>query len=234
MMQTHANERFNVSRAKTIRFWRPIAVWTCVTAAAGVAAVAVPGSWAAAHAGRGPAGVADLLVAACATGLALALAWLWVVTTVTVAGLLAATPRPGSARTGGATRRLILLACGAAVVAGTSVPAQASGGDGRDLLAGLTLPERAVAPAQRHRAPEPPASATAASPQIYVVRAGDSLWSISRDHPDGSASVDHRWRAIWHANRDVLGSDPDLIIPGQVLRLPTTHTTQDPSSDGDR
>lgn len=218
-------------------------MWCGVTAAGGASAGAVPGAWVTAGSAQGSAGVADLLVAICATGLALALAWLWVITTVTVTGLLAGIPGAGGTHAGGATRRLVLVACGAAVVAGASVPAMATGGDGRDLLVGLTLPERAVAPPHHHRVAEPTRSATPTVartvPEAYVVRPGDSLWSIARAHPDDSGSVDHRWRAIWQANRTVVGADPDLIIPGQALRLPPTHTTpaptsQDPSSDGDR
>lgn len=233
MMQTHANEGFEVLR-RPPGTGRPIAVWAVVTAAVCTAAGSVPGAWSAVDHGSDSDAVADLLVAACASGLALALAWLWVITTVTVVGLLT-----GHGRTGGATRRLVLLACGAAVVAGTSVPAATAGGDGRELLVGLSLPERAVAPAQHHRTQGPPtsaapSSATSASPPTYVVRAGDSLWSIARDHPDGDASVDRRWRAIWEANRELVGEDPDLIIPGQALRLPPTDTTHDPTSDGDR
>jgi len=60
----------------------------------------------------------------------------------------------------------------------------------------------------------------------YVVRPGDSLWSIARAHPAGD-DVDLRWRAIWAANRDVVGADPDLIHPGQALRLPGTDTDED-------
>ena len=54
----------------------------------------------------------------------------------------------------------------------------------------------------------------------YVVRPGDSLWSIARAHPAPAADVETRWRAIWRHNRDVVGDDPDLIHPGQALRLP--------------
>jgi nucleoid-associated protein YgaU len=173
--------------------------------------------------------VVDLLVAFCATGLAVALARLWVVTTCAVAGVLSGTVRTG----GGATRRLVLLACGVAVVAGTSVPAVAAGGDGADLLVGLALPERAVEPARAHSRADLPAA-----PGTYVVRAGDSLWSIARAHPAAATSVDQRWRAIWQANHGVVGDDPDLIHPGQALRLPpsnpTLHPTHDPHSDGDR
>jgi LysM repeat protein len=217
-----------VSRGNSSSTWRPVAVWSVVTTTASAAAASVPGQWPATE-------VDDLVVAVCTTGLALALGWLWVITTVTVVGLLTGRLRAG----GGATRRLVLVACGAAVLAGTGVPALASGGDGNDLLVGLTLPDRAVAPQRVHRTPE---ASHPAAPETYVVRPGDSLWSIARAHPDDSGSVDQRWRAIWRANRDVVGDDPDLIIPDQALRLPTHqpphrtphHPTQHPYSDGDR
>ena len=225
-------------------------MWSVVTLAAGAAAGAVPGAWAAQTA-SGPHAFADLLVAACATGLALALAWLWVITTLTVAGVLTGRARAG----GGATRRLVLVACGAAVLAGTGVPALAAGGDGSEVLVGLPLPERAVAPPQRTSAPSAPSAPSEAQPQpqaqtaahaeapgdgSYVVRPGDSLWSIARRHPGDSGSVDLRWRAIWQANRDMVGDDPDLILPGQALRLPDgaphdeAHDEAHDNEDGDR
>lgn len=220
-----------MSRGNSCSAWRPIVVWLAVTTAAASSTATVRGQWRATE-------VDDLVVAVCATVLALALAWLWVITTLTVLGLLTGRLRAG----GGATRRLVLLACGAAVIAGSGVPALASGGDGTELLIGLTLPDRAVAPSPTHHRPEPPAPAVEPprpAPQgTYVVRAGDSLWSIARAHPEAATSIDGRWRAIWRANRDVVGDDPDLIIPGQVLRLPSHQPThqpsQDPYSDGDR
>lgn len=51
--------------------------------------------------------------------------------------------------------------------------------------------------------------------QSYTVRKGDTLSAIAQHHY-GKAS---RWHAIFDANRDQL-DDPDLIKPGQVLRLP--------------
>ena len=224
-----------MSRGNRISLWRPVVVWSVVTVAAAAAARAVPGTFQAVRSAHGSDGVTDLLVAVCASALALALAWLWVITTLTVASLRTVARRTGDAR-GGATRRLVLVACGVAVVAGTGVPAMASGGDGRDLLHGLALPERAVAPAQQRaakpaRSVAPTAVTPPRSPDTYVVRPGDSLWSIALTHP-GEGGVDHRWRALWQVNRDVVGPDPDVILPGQVLRLPPTPTT--PTSDGDR
>jgi resuscitation-promoting factor RpfA len=55
------------------------------------------------------------------------------------------------------------------------------------------------------------------------VEPGDCLWSIADDHlPAGasSAQIDRYWRAIYAANRPLIGSDPDLIFPDQVLTLP--------------
>lgn len=205
----------------TSRTARPLAVWVAASAAAGLAAASTPAAWRAVGAGTGPDAVADVLVAASATGLSVALAWLWLVTTATVAALLAGRVHPRT----GATRRLVLAACGVAVVAGTALPAAASGGDGRELLVGLTLPDRAVAPAahQRHRPTQ----------TGYVVVPGDSLWSIARAHPDTSGSVERRWRAIWQANRDLVGDDPDLILPGQALRLPGGNQHDRLEQDGD-
>ena len=212
-----------------MRTARPDAVWLGVTAAAAAAAHTVPGTWrAVAHASAAET-IPQTMVAACATGLALSLVWLWVVPSVTVAEVVTgAVPRSG-----GATRRLVLLACGAAVVAGTAVPAQASSGDGAEVLVGLPLPERTVAPATSGRPGTPAAAPTA---DAYVVRSGDSLWSIARAHPAPSGDVETRWRAIWRHNLDVVGDDPDLIHPGQALRLPRTDTSTEPNheKDGER
>ena len=194
---------------------RPYAVWLGVTGLALAAGATVPGAWRAAAAASPGQGVAHVLVAGCTVGLAGSLAWLWLITTVTVAEIAT-----GSApRAGGAARRLVLAACGVAVVAGTALPAHAAGGQDVDVLVGLPLPERAVGPAavDRSRAPAAPAGGG-----TYVVRPGDSLWSIARAHPAPPSDVGTRWRAIWRANRDVVGDDPDLIRPGQALRLPGT------------
>ncbi len=61
-----------------------------------------------------------------------------------------------------------------------------------------------------------------ATRQTYTVQAGDTLSHIAQRHY-GKAS---RWRAIFEANRDQL-DNPDLIHPGQVLKIPP----QDPTDD---
>jgi nucleoid-associated protein YgaU len=218
---------------------RPLVVWLAVTVAALLTGRTVPSTWRTVGAGA-PAGdaVADALVAGCATVLAVALGWLWLVTSVTVAQVLAGTAPTGT----GATRRLVLLACGAAVVVGTAVPAHADGGrDARraaEQLVGLSLPERAVAPATPSTEPRTrPVAVTRAESgrdEGYVVRPGDSLWSIAQAHPAEDVDVERRWRAIWAANRDVVGADPDLIHPGQALRLPGTHPRTPADEDGAR
>jgi nucleoid-associated protein YgaU len=49
----------------------------------------------------------------------------------------------------------------------------------------------------------------------YIVVKGDSLSKIAkREYGDAN-----KWRAIYEANRDVI-KDPDLIYPGQSLRIP--------------
>ncbi len=51
--------------------------------------------------------------------------------------------------------------------------------------------------------------------QTYTVQPGDTLSHIAQRHY-GKAS---RWHALFAANRDQI-DNPDLIHPGQVLKLP--------------
>jgi len=62
----------------------------------------------------------------------------------------------------------------------------------------------------------------------HVVVRGDCLWDIAetwlaRQHPGTpvpDAEVARAVHAWWQANAAVLGPDPDLLLPGQVLRPP--------------
>lgn len=50
----------------------------------------------------------------------------------------------------------------------------------------------------------------------YTVQQGDSLSRIAKEtYGDGT-----KWKAIFEANRDQI-SNPDLIHPGQVLKIPS-------------
>lgn len=223
-----------MSRGKRTLILRSVAVWLAVTVATSAGGVAASSSLRAVRSIAGPPQFSELLVALCAAGLLLALTWLWIVTTVTVGELVVGRVRTG----GGATRRLVLLACGAAILAGAAAPATAAD-TGPSVLVGLSLPDRSVAAPQRqHETPagapagrgqaEHPSPAVAAAPQerVHVVRPGDSLWTIAASQARGG-DVDAQWRAIWRANQETVGSDPNLIVPGQRLRLPASPPTEE-------
>jgi hypothetical protein len=56
-----------------------------------------------------------------------------------------------------------------------------------------------------------------------TVRPGDSLWSVSAARLGPYASdvdIALDWPRVYQANRDIIGGNPHLLRPGQVLRLP--------------
>ena len=62
-------------------------------------------------------------------------------------------------------------------------------------------------------------SATIAAPpaaQEYTIQAGDSLWAIADKFYHAGA----KWNKIYEANKDVIGDNPSLIRPGQVIKIP--------------
>ncbi len=207
---------------------RCLTVWLTVSLAAGglVAAMRSPLT-AAVHGATGPARPAPtfdvLLVWSCAVMSVVVVAWLWLVATAVVLGAahgrqVAAPGLPDP------VRRLLLAACGVAVVGGLTVGLHTSalatpGRLHHDLeprpaaaasLSGLPLPDRA-------------ASTAAPAPRIAVVRPGDTLWAIaSRDLGPGAsnAEISTRWHQVHRLNKQEIGPDPDLIHPAQRLRLP--------------
>jgi uncharacterized protein YidB (DUF937 family) len=60
-----------------------------------------------------------------------------------------------------------------------------------------------------------PAAKAEAAEEVYVVQAGDNLSKIAKRFYGKED-----WRRLYEANREVIGANPDLIRPGQKLRIP--------------
>lgn len=96
---------------------------------------------------------------------------------------------------------------------GTRTPPPPSGGEGR--------PTDERRPTAGRGALNPEEGSPGAPTRIVLP--GDSLWEIARAQlPPGAdaATIDETWRAIYALNADAIGSDPNLIRPGQTLLLP--------------
>ncbi len=213
---------------------RCLAVWTMASLALGLTVLLTGGrtrAIAGVSRGAGLAGTPlDVALTDMAAALLLACAgWLWLVTTVVAVEAARGVAGDPGARRGlpSGVRRLVLAACGVALVGGLAQPSYAVTGQIRSAgagppshrgLAGLPLPDRAVARrAPRSAGHPPPARAT------VVVAPGDTLWAIAvrvlpAHSPD--ARIAARWQEIYAANRSLIGPDPDLIVPGQRLLLP--------------
>jgi LysM domain-containing protein len=202
---------------------RCLVVWSAGSAAVGLTALATSDRASAVVTGMAHGDLArtplDLALTDLAAALLLGCAvWWWLVITVVVVEAARGVADEGRRRRGvpGGVRRVVLAACGVALVGGLAQPSYA--GSSHRGLAGLPLPDRAVAWRHGARADHP-----AAPPQTVVVRSGDTLWSIAaRGLPPDSPAVDitARWHSIYAANRSLIGPDPDVIVPGQQLRLP--------------
>lgn len=163
--------------------------------------------------------------------------WWWVTATLVVrdAGAGRTRPRPGLPRP---AARWLVAACGVAALGSVGATAHATGGHGphtvdtagagtgTGVLAGLPLPQRASTATRVSlllvRYADRP-QARSHRERVVEVRPGDTLWALARRTlPPGAtdAAVDRRWPQIHALNRAVIGPDPDLIQPGQRLRLP--------------
>jgi hypothetical protein len=110
-----------------------------------------------------------------------------------------------------------------------SASAAPSGSDVPDWPAGPAIPAGSDSP-------DPAARPTTAVPDwpagpdvsgAHVVVRGDCLWHIAAGRlvdqlgrPPSDGEVATEVRAWWTANADVIGPDPDLLLPGQVLHPP--------------
>lgn len=87
----------------------------------------------------------------------------------------------------------------------------------------VTPPAAAGLPAGTPPAASGPAVPATPARATVVVRPGDCLWSIAAAHlPAGAsdAEIAAAWPAWYTANAAVVGADPDLLVPGQVLLAP--------------
>jgi hypothetical protein len=66
--------------------------------------------------------------------------------------------------------------------------------------------------------PKPPPRPSPPPPKTYTVKKGDTLWGIAVKFLKNGA----RWPEIYNipANKKVIGPNPNLIYPGQVLQIP--------------
>jgi nucleoid-associated protein YgaU len=90
-----------------------------------------------------------------------------------------------------------------------------------------STPARDIAPDWPSTPPATPDWPSATAGEHVVVR-GDCLWDVAagwlqREAPGtpvSDADVQRAVQAWWQANSAVIGPDPDLLLPGQVLRPP--------------
>lgn len=79
--------------------------------------------------------------------------------------------------------------------------------------------------APKHRVAEAPSDASKVSEvaqqatgemQTYTIQRGDNLWNLAKEHlGDGN-----RWNEIYALNKDLIGSNPNLIHTGSHLNMP--------------
>ncbi|GGM24465.1 MULTISPECIES: LysM peptidoglycan-binding domain-containing protein [Micromonospora] len=80
-------------------------------------------------------------------------------------------------------------------------------------LGGPVSSSGSSAPTEAAERDAPPASRST-DRDTYVVRSGDTLTKIAAAH-----DVTGGWQALYERNKDVVGDDPGLIIPGQRLSI---------------
>ncbi|HTE71829.1 MAG TPA: hypothetical protein VK640_01335 [Actinomycetes bacterium] len=135
------------------------------------------------------------------------------------------------------TRRLAAAALGVALSAGpvaahAAVDRPAGGPPSPTSPTSPTSPAETGDAGDRHGWPRRAAWSAdrPARRDAVVVRPGDTLWTLAATRLADGDPADERaddravaaaWPRWWHANRAVVGPDPDLIRPGQVLHPPT-------------
>lgn len=180
--------------------------------------------------------LAGLLTTAAAWILQAALLWATVLVILLLLEPVAGRELTGYAACPPAVRRVLLLACGVIALGAVTGPVHAEEPHTptpQVHLDGLPLPDRTT-DRTKGRIPADGASAGA------TVHHGDSLWLIARarlraEQPGrvpSNVEIERAWRSWYAANRERVGADPDLIVPGTALDAPPdppARTTQNPT-----
>lgn len=74
-------------------------------------------------------------------------------------------------------------------------------------------------PAPKPRPSTPPPATPTPHGKVYTVQPGDNLYVIAK--ANGFGSGDLNWKPLYEANKKVIGSNPNLIHPGQKLVIPS-------------
>lgn len=180
----------------------------------------------------------SLLVSGCGLAGAACTIWLWALATLVVAEGVRGRVMGAGVPT--VVRRVVLALCGLSLAGGLVVPAHAdrhapppeSASAIQSLLVGLPVPDRTTSTTEwlgvvARSGSTRESSFAEASDEVIRVETGDTLWGLAEATLPGGATaaeIDRRWRAIYRANLDAIGADPDLIRPGQRLLLPATGT----------
>lgn len=136
--------------------------------------------------------------------------------TAPLAAASTAPPDPGATAAASATPAASAAWTPTAVPAATGTPAAPVANPQWRPLSPVVEPGPLAGRQLRHRQPADQASEV-------TVRPGDSLWSLSAARLGPFASdvdIALDWPRLYQANRDIIGGNPHLLRPGQVLRLP--------------
>lgn len=232
-----ANERYSVARA--------VALGVAAVGGGGAAAWVIGPPELAVATLRRPVDFEQALATLCAAGALLLSAWcvLMLVSVITAqlavrvgrwpGHLLVACSRICRFLTPRVIRRVVHAAVGGAVAVGPLVGAGTAFAVPTPTPA---TPHSQVGPGERGFSgwdldwprSTAPSSAPAEYPadrEEYVVIPGDTLWDIAAKHlgPDATpADIAAEWPRWYAANKEVVGPNPDFILPGEHLRPPTS------------
>ncbi|WP_031004705.1 LysM peptidoglycan-binding domain-containing M23 family metallopeptidase [Streptomyces sp. NRRL F-5727] len=117
------------------------------------------------------------------------------------------------------TRGLVAAGTGGAVVALPFIGA--TGAHAAEQAAPAAVSGTVVSAAAHVQAPAAAPAAKAAAPKTYSVVAGDYLSKIAAEH-----DVAGGWQKLYADNRQVVGENPSLILPGMKLTLGAKNTAK--------